>query len=228
VLVLEPAAEGGAIKIGRKGTGDFDVIVHGRASHAGLEPEKGVNALVEAAHQVLAITTIGRPEAGTTVTPTVAHAGTADNVVPAQARVHVDMRVTELAEAERVEAAMAALEAVDPQARVEVVGGLNRPPMEESAAADLYALVQKVAAGIGVPIPVGVAVGGGSDGNLTAAIGVPTLDGLGVTGGGAHADHEYAETSTMVERTRLLSALVAAIRSGPERLGLTAAEAQQH
>jgi len=228
VLVLEPAADGGAIKIGRKGTGDFEVLVHGRASHAGLEPEKGVNALVEASHQVLAITTIGRPEAGTTVTPTVAQAGTADNVVPAQARVHVDMRVTELAEAERVEAAMAALAAVDPEARVEVVGGLNRPPMEESATAELYALAQKVAQGIGVPIPVGVAVGGGSDGNLTAAIGVPTLDGLGVTGGGAHADHEFAETATMVERTRLLSALIAAIRSNPERPGLTAAEAQQH
>ena len=228
VLVLEAAAEGGAIKIGRKGTGDFDVIVHGRASHAGLEPEKGVNALVEAAHQVLAITGLGRPEVGTTVTPTVAQAGTADNVVPAQARVHVDLRVTELAEAERVEAAMAALEAVDPQARVEVTGGLNRPPMEEAATADLYALAQKVAQGVGVPIPVGVAVGGGSDGNLTAAIGVPTLDGLGVTGGGAHADHEYAETATMLERTRLLTALVAAIRSGPERPGRTAAETQQH
>ena len=93
VLVLEPAADGGAIKIGRKGTGDFEVVVHGRASHAGLEPEKGVNALVEAAHQVLAIAELGRPERGTTVTPTVAHAGTADNVVPAEARVHVDVRV---------------------------------------------------------------------------------------------------------------------------------------
>lgn len=213
VLVLEPAADGGAIKIGRKGTGDFEVIVHGRASHAGLEPEKGVNALVEAAHQVLAIDEIGRPEAGTTVTPTVAKAGTADNVVPAQARVHVDMRVTELAEAERVATAMAGLTPMHPEARLEVLGGLNRPPMEESATADLYALAQKVAAGIGVPVPIGVTVGGGSDGNLTAAIGVPTLDGLGVTGGGAHADHEYTETATMIDRTRLLSALIAAIRA---------------
>jgi glutamate carboxypeptidase len=232
VLVLEPAADGGAIKIGRKGTGDFEVIVHGRAAHAGLEPEKGVNALIEASHQVLAIDGMGRPEVGTTVTPTVAHAGTADNVVPARARVHVDMRVTELAEAERVTAAMAALRPVHPEARLEVVGGLNRPPMEESAAADLYALAQKVAEGIGVPIPIGVAVGGGSDGNLTAAIGVPTLDGLGVTGGGAHADHEFAETATMLDRTRLLTALIAAIRAErprlPERPGLTAASAQQH
>ena len=213
VLVLEPAADGGAIKIGRKGTGDFDVVVHGRAAHAGLEPEKGVNALVEAAHQVLAIDELGRPDIGTTVTPTVAHVGTADNVVPAQARVHVDMRVTEVAEAARVEAAMAALTPLHPEARIEVLGGLNRPPMEESASADLYALAQKVAAGIGVPIPIGVVVGGGSDGNLTAAIGVPTLDGLGVTGGGAHADHEFAETATMLDRTRLLTALIAAIRA---------------
>ena len=233
VLVLEPAADGGAIKIGRKGTGNFDVVVHGRASHAGLEPEKGVNALVEAAHQVLAINELGRPELGTTVTPTVAGAGTAENVVPAQARVHVDMRVTELAEAERVTAAMAALVPVHPEARLEVTGGLNRPPMEESAAADLYALAQKVAAGIGVPVPVGVAVGGGSDGNLTAAIGIPTLDGLGVTGGGAHAVHEFAETATMVDRTRLLTALIDEIRADltslcPERPGLTASSAQQH
>ncbi len=226
VLVLEPAADGGAIKIGRKGTGDFDVVVHGRAAHAGLEPEKGVNALVEAAHQVLAIDELGRPDIGTTVTPTVAHVGTADNVVPAQARVHVDMRVAEVAEAARVEAAMAALTPVHPEARLEVLGGLNRPPMEESVSADLYALAQKVAEGIGVPIPIGVTVGGGSDGNLTAAIGVPTLDGLGVTGGGAHADHEFAETATMHDRTRLLTALIAAIRA--ERPGFTAARAQQH
>jgi glutamate carboxypeptidase len=226
VLVLEPAADGGAIKVGRKGTGDFEVIVHGRASHAGLEPEKGVNALVEAAHQVLAIDELGRPERGTTVTPTVASAGTADNVVPATARVHVDMRVTELGEAARVEAAMAALVPVHPEVRLEVVGGLNRPPMEESAAAELYALARDVAAAIGVAVPVGVAVGGGSDGNLTAAIGVPTLDGLGVTGGGAHAVHEFAETATMVDRTRLLTALIDAIRSRPERPGPTAPRAQ--
>lgn len=215
VLVLEPAADGGTIKIGRKGTGGFEVVVHGRAAHAGLEPEKGVNALVEASRQVLAIDEIGRPELGTTVTPTVAHAGTADNVVPAAARIRVDVRVTELAEADRVEAAMASLTPVHPEARLEITGGLNRPPMEESATADLYALARQVAADVGVPIPVGVAVGGGSDGNLTAAIGVPTLDGLGVTGGGAHADHEFAETATMVERTRLLSALIERIRATP-------------
>ena len=213
VLVLEPAAAGGALKIGRKGTGGFELVVRGRAAHAGLEPEKGVNALIEAARQVLAIAELGRPERGTTVTPTVAAAGTADNVVPAEARIRVDVRVTELAEAERLEAAMAALTPFDRAARLEVLGGLNRPPMPESATAELFALARKVAVDAGLPEPDGVAVGGGSDGNFTAAIGVPTLDGLGVTGDGAHADHEYAETATMPDRARLLAALVSALQS---------------
>jgi glutamate carboxypeptidase len=162
---------------------------------------------------VLAINELGRPERGTTVTPTVARAGTADNVVPAEARVRVDVRVTELAEADRLEEAMAALAPVDSATTLEVLGGLNRPPMPEAATAELFALAQNVAVAIGVPPVHGIAVGGGSDGNFTAAIGIPTLDGLGVTGGGAHADHEFAETATMVDRTRLLSALIAAIRS---------------
>ena len=208
VLVLEPAGEGRAVKIGRKGTGGFEVVVHGRAAHAGLEPEKGVNALVEAAHQVLAIAQLGRPEHGTTVTPTVASAGTADNVVPAEARVRVDMRVTNLGEGARVEAAMAALRAVDDDAQLDVRGGMNRPPMETSSAAELYEVLTKVAADVGIDVPPAISVGGGSDGNFTAALGIPTLDGLGVTGGGAHADHEFAEISTMPERTNLLSALI--------------------
>lgn len=213
VLVLEPAADGGAVKIGRKGTGGFEVLVHGRAAHAGLEPEKGVNALVEASRQVLAIVDLARPERGTTVTPTVANAGTADNVVPAEASVRVDVRVTELAEADRLTAAMTALAPVDPAARIEVRGGLNRPPMPEAATAELFALARKAAVDAGLSEPHGVAVGGGSDGNFAAALGVPTLDGLGVTGGGAHADHEFAETATMLDRARLLAALVAALQS---------------
>jgi glutamate carboxypeptidase len=212
VLVLEPAADG-ALKIGRKGTGGFEVVVRGRAAHAGLEPEKGVNALVEAARQVLAISALARPELGTTVTPTVAHAGTADNVVPAEARVRVDVRVSELAEADRLEASMARLTPVDPAARVAVTGGLNRPPMPAAATAELFDLARNVAVAIGLPEPSGVAVGGGSDGNFTAALGIPTLDGLGVAGGGAHADHEWADVTSMVDRTRLLSALIAAIRA---------------
>ena len=211
--MLEPAGPGGTVKTGRKGTGGFDVVVHGRAAHAGLEPEKGVNALVEAAHQVLAIAELARPERGTTVTPTIASAGTAENVVPAEARLRVDLRVTDLAEGARVEAAMAALVPRDPAARLEVRGGMNRPPLEESATAELYALATNVAVDGGLPVPVAVVVGGGSDGNFTGALGIPTLDGLGVTGDGAHADHEYAEVATMPDRIALLSGLLAALQS---------------
>ncbi|MEO1057592.1 MAG: M20 family metallopeptidase [Actinomycetota bacterium] len=204
VLVLEPSGDGGAVKTGRKGCGTFEVRVGGRAAHAGLEPERGVNALIEAAGQVLAIAAIGRPDIGTTVTPTVATAGTADNVIPAEARVSVDVRVESAEEARRVEAAMAALVASHPEAELEVTGGVNRPPMPESASATLFPLATSVH-----PELDGVAVGGGSDGNFTAAIGVPTLDGLGAVGGGAHADHEFIEVDTMPARAQLIAGIVA-------------------
>lgn len=206
VLVLEPSADGGALKTGRKGCGTFDVVIHGRASHAGLEPEKGVNALVEVAHQVLAINELGRSDVGTTVTPTVANVGTADNVVPALGRIKVDVRVESADEKDRVEAAMAALCPVDPDSTIEVSGAINRPPMPESASATLLPFARAVSPGIE-----GFAVGGGSDGNFTAAIGVPTLDGLGAVGGGAHADHEYVVVDTMPERARLIAGIVQCI-----------------
>jgi len=206
VLVLEPSAAGGDLKTGRKGCGTFEVVIEGRAAHAGLEPENGVNALVETAHQVLAINRIGRPEVGTTVTPTVATAGTADNVVPAESRIKVDVRVESAEEKDRVEAAMATLAVVDDAARLTVRGGVNRPPMPESASATLFPLAEQVAPGIA-----GHAVGGGSDGNFTAAIGIPTLDGLGAVGGGAHADSEHIVVSTMPARAALIANLVATI-----------------
>ncbi len=203
VLVLEPSADGGAVKTGRKGTGTFEVVVRGRAAHAGLEPEKGVNALVEVAHQVLAINTFGDPTAGTTVTPTVAQAGTADNVVPAEARIRVDVRVTGPDERRRIESLMRGLSAVDPNTEIEVHGDINRPPMPESASATLFPIAREV-----MPELQGVAVGGGSDGNFTAARGVPTLDGLGAVGGGAHADHEYVLIDKMPERAALLEGIL--------------------
>lgn len=203
VLVLEPSADGGALKTGRKGCGTFDIVIHGRASHAGLEPEKGINALVEVAHQVLAINELGRSEVGTTVTPTVANVGTADNVVPALGRIKVDVRVESADEKDRVEAAMAALNPVDPGSTIEVSGAINRPPMPESASDQLMPIAREVAPGIE-----GYAVGGGSDGNFTAAIGVPTLDGLGAVGGGAHADHEFVVVDTMPERAMLIAGIV--------------------
>ncbi|QFZ24283.1 M20 family metallopeptidase [Saccharothrix syringae] len=207
VLVCEGAADGGGLKTGRKGCGTFEVLITGRASHAGLEPEAGVNALVEAAHQVLRIEALSRPGAGTTVTPTVAAAGTQGNVVPARASVVVDVRVETIAEQDRVEAAFAALTPHVEGAGIEVRGGVGRPPMPESATAGLFAIASRLLPGVA-----GVAVGGGSDGNFTAALGVPTLDGLGAVGGGAHADHEYLLVGSMVERADLVTGLVTAIR----------------
>jgi glutamate carboxypeptidase len=221
VLVLEPSADGGALKTARKGTGTFEVVVHGRAAHAGLEPEKGVNALVEASRLVLEIAGIGRPELGTTVTPTMALAGTADNVVPAEARVKVDVRIVEPGEKERVEDEMRSLRPALDGARIEVLGSIGRPPMPAEASAELFALAERVAAEHGLPPLVGASVGGGSDGNFTAAIGVPTLDGLGAIGGGAHADHEFVAVDTMPARTALLAGLIQALRhpdgSGPRK-----------
>jgi glutamate carboxypeptidase len=211
VLVLEPSADGGALKTGRKGTGTFEVTVHGRAAHAGLEPEKGINSLVAAAQLITRIATFGDPSTGTTVTPTVATAGTADNVVPALARVRVDARVESAGEKERVERLMATLSSDVPGAGVEVTGGLGRPPMPESASASLFAIARSAAATAGLPDVTGVAVGGGSDGNFTAAMGVPTLDGLGAVGGGAHADHEHVLVDTMVDRSRLVAAIIGAL-----------------
>ena len=208
VLVFEGAAEGGHLKVARKGCGTFEVAVRGLASHAGLEPEAGVNALVEAAHQVLAIASLSRPEAGTTVTPTVAAAGTTDNVVPAEATIVVDVRVPSAAEKDRVEAALTNLTPRLAGAEITVTGSVNRPPMQEEMASGLPAQARRSLPGVE-----GVAVGGGSDGTFTAALGVPTLDGLGAVGGGAHADHEYLVVGSMAERARLAAAMVRAVRS---------------
>ncbi|KJY46090.1 glutamate carboxypeptidase [Streptomyces sp. NRRL S-444] len=211
VLVFEGAADGGALKTGRKGCGSFQVSVTGRASHAGLEPEAGVNALIEAAHQVLDIAALGRPEIGTTVTPTVASAGTLDNVVPAEATVGVDVRVESADEKERIESAFAALAPHLEGAKITVRGSIGRPPMPQSASAGLFAVARQLLPGLE-----GRSVGGGSDGNFTAALGVPTLDGLGAVGGGAHADHEYVVIGAMAERAGLVAGLVHAIQNAQE------------
>lgn len=213
VLVLEPSADGGALKTARKGTGTFDIRIRGRAAHAGLEPEKGVNALVEAAAQVLAIDTLGAPGLGTTVTPTLATVGTADNVVPAEARVVVDVRVVRDDERARVDAAMRSLRSVHPEATIEVGGGFNRPPMPPEASEWLFPLACQVAAESNLGPLLGVFVGGGSDGNFTAAIGVATLDGLGAVGGGAHADTEWVDLAAMPQRALLLAGLISRLQS---------------
>lgn len=212
VLVLEPSADGGALKTARKGTGTYEVIVHGRAAHAGLEPEKGVNALVEAARQVLFISTLGDPERGTTVTPTVATVGTTDNVVPAHARVLVDVRAEDPQETARVDAAMRSLSVGLQGATIEIRGGFNRPPMPASMSRQLFLVACDVARELEFGEIAGVGVGGGSDGNFTAAAGVNTLDGLGAIGGGAHADHEWVDVTAMVDRSRLIAGILQRLR----------------
>lgn len=218
VLVLEPSADGGALKTGRKGTGTFEVRVRGRASHAGLEPEKGINSLVELANLIPQIVAIADPSRGTTVTPTVASAGTADNVVPENASCFVDVRVAVPEEKPRVEAAMAALRSSVPGTEIEVLGGIGRPPMHESAAAVLMGIAAQVAAEAGIENLDGVVVGGGSDGNFTAAVGVQTLDGLGAVGGGAHSADEHVVVAEMPHRAALIAGLCQRLSSMASRL----------
>lgn len=207
-LVLEASADGGALKIERKGVSLYEVRVTGRAAHAGLEPERGVNATIELAHQVLAVTALGDPQAGTTVTTTAAHAGTTTNTVPATGSFAVDVRARTVAEQNRVHRAIRALPPVLPGARVEVTGGPNRPPLEAAASAALYDRVRAIASRLGLPAPSSAAVGGASDGNFTAGVGTPTLDGLGAVGGGAHAATEHVLVDELPGRTALLRALV--------------------
>ena len=208
-LVLEMAADDGAVKTARKGVCMYEMQVSGRAAHAGLEPERGINASIEAAHLVLDIAELGDPALGTTVTPTLLRSGTAANVVPARATLAVDVRAASVAEQQRVDAALRRLSAVLPGAAVVAEPGPACPPMEPAASAGLFATAQRVAALLGLEPLRGVAVGGASDGNRTAGVGTPTLDGLGAVGGGPHADREHVNTALMPERTALLAALVA-------------------
>ena len=184
------------------------MVVKGRAAHAGLEPEKGVNAVVELAHQVLAVAALGDPELGTTVVPTVAAAGTTRNTVPAEASFAVDVRARTVAEQERVDAALRALAPVLPGAALEIEGGINRPPLERALSADLFERASRLAREAGLPELTGVAVGGASDGNFAAGVGTPTLDGLGAVGGGAHADDEHVLVDRIADRAALLRAVI--------------------
>jgi glutamate carboxypeptidase len=214
-LVLEPSA-GGALKIARKGASMYRMRVHGRAAHAGLEPERGINATVELAHQVLAATALARPDIGTTVTPTVIEGGTATNTVPAEAIVAIDVRASSVTEQERVDSSLRELAATPAVAGATVVieGAPNRPPLEPSSSADLFALAQEVAASRALDPLKGVAVGGASDGNFTAGIGIPTLDGLGAVGDHAHAEGEWASVSAMPARAALVAGLVRRLLAG--------------
>ena len=207
-LVLEASADGGALKTARKGVSLYDVRVLGRAAHAGLEPELGVNATLELAHQALVVSALADPARGTTVTPTLMRAGTTTNTVPAEGSFAVDVRVRTPDEQERVDAALRSLRTVVPGASLEITGGPNRPPLEGVASAALFERARLMAQRLGQPEPMAAAVGGGSDGNFTAALGIPTLDGLGATGDGAHALHEHVTIAELPERAAILAGLL--------------------
>ena len=206
--VLESPLPGGTLKTARKGTGDYRVRIAGRAAHAGVEPQKGISATQELAHQILALHQLNDYAVGTTVNVGVVHAGTRPNVVAAEAEAHVDVRVQTLAEADRIDAAIRGLRPHLDGAVLEIEGGLNRPPMERSdAMASLFGQARQIAAAMGVELAEG-STGGGSDGNFTAAMGVPTLDGLGPEGEGAHAAHEHVDTDSFPRRVALLAGLL--------------------
>ncbi|MFD8570343.1 M20 family metallopeptidase [Streptomyces sp. NPDC059639] len=217
-LVLEASADGGALKTARKGISLYEMEITGRAAHAGLEPERGVNAAVEAAHQLLAVAALSDSAAGTTVTPTLLSAGTTVNTVPAHARFSIDVRVRDAAEQARVDTALRGLRPVLDGAELDITGGPNRPPLPTSASAALYARAVRLADALGAGPLTAASVGGGSDGNFTAGVGVPTLDGLGAVGGGAHADHEHVLVDELPSRTVLLAALVAELLTAPADL----------
>ncbi|MYU06008.1 M20/M25/M40 family metallo-hydrolase [Streptomyces sp. SID8366] len=216
-FVLEAAAPGGALKTSRKGVSSYEITVHGRAAHSGLEPDKGINAATELAHQLLALQTIAdqvnaQTGPGTTLTPTLMSAGTANNTVPARAELSVDVRVPTAAAQDAVDHLVRSLTPRLPGARLEIGGGPNRPPLDPDASRKLFALATGTAAQLDLGPLEQAAVGGASDGNYSAGVGCPTLDGLGAVGDGAHAAHEHILTATMPDRARLLAHLVGALQ----------------
>ena len=213
VLVLEPALAGGALKTSRKGIGQYHLVVTGVAAHAGVDPAKGVSAVRELARQIIALESLHDLDAGVSVNVGVVSGGTRPNVVAEEAHAIVDVRAPSLADAARIDAAFRALRPHLPGARLAITGGFERPPMERSAGvAALYGHAVAVAGALGQPLAEG-GTGGGSDGNFTAALGVPTLDGLGAVGDGAHALHEHVELDRLIPRTALLASLIARLLS---------------
>ena len=208
VLVMESPLPGGVLKTSRKGGGNFTLEITGRAAHAGVEPEKGISAIQELAHQILNLHALTDMEQGTTVNVGVVQGGTVSNVVAPHAVAQIDTRAWTQAEADRLEQAINNLEPVTPGASLRVSGGWNRPPLERSATLDLFQRTQAIGRKLGLELDEG-GTGGGSDGNFTGALGIPTLDGLGVPGHGAHADHEHIEIDQISGRAALLTALLA-------------------
>lgn len=212
VLVLEPGTGlTGKLKTARKGVGDFVVTVKGRASHAGVDFGAGASAIVELARQINQIAGFTREDQGITVNPGVIAGGTRTNVVAAEARADIDIRILRLKDAPTLEKRFRDLKPYDERCTIEITGGLNRPPMERTAGiVKLFHLAQKLGADLGLKLEESL-TGGGSDGNFTAALGIPTLDGLGAVGEGAHAPNESILIDRMADRTALIGKLLAAL-----------------
>ena len=207
VLVLEASLDG-QVKTGRKGTAMYVLKAIGLAAHAGLEPEKGVNASVELAFQILKLRNLESKEHGTTVVPTLMKGGTTANTVPNEASIEIDARSFSQSDLERVDKAIKSLQPELPGAKLEITGGLNRPVLEPAATKELYEIAERVAKSLNMA-PLGSAeVGGASDGNFAAAAGAKVLDGLGAIGGGAHAANEWASIKAMQERATFLNAFI--------------------
>ena len=208
VLVFEPSLPGGGLKTSRKGVGQFEIVARGVSAHAGLDPGKGVSAVRELARQIVSIDDLQDPAHGVTVSATVISGGTRANVIPDEARATIDARADTIDAARKVERAMKALQPKIPGARLEVTGGFDRPPLERSpAVVKLFELARDAASEISVKLEEGSA-GGGSDGNFTAAIGIPTLDGFGAIGDGAHALHEHVEIDALIPRAATIAGVL--------------------
>jgi glutamate carboxypeptidase len=210
-FVLEPPAPGGRVKTGRKGTGIYAIKVEGKAAHAGLEPEKGASAILELARQTERLHALNLSGSGITLNVGVVHGGTRSNVVAAQAEGEIDVRFSTEAESREIDRILSTLRPVDERTKVFVSGGINRPPLERTpAVVELFEKARSVAASLGFEL--GEAqVGGASDGNFIAALGIPVLDGLGVSGDGAHAVHEHIEVDDIARRGALITGLVLSV-----------------
>jgi glutamate carboxypeptidase len=208
VLVLEPSLPGGAVKTSRKGCGDFELTITGISAHAGIDPGRGSSAIHEMAHQIVALERLQDLERGVSVNIGTIHGGTRTNVIAEQAHCTIDVRAKTMEDAARVEAAVRALVPRLKGTTLELTGGFGRPPLERTAGvATLYGVAREVAGTLGVDLAEG-GTGGGSDGNFTAALGVPTLDGLGPMGDGAHALHEHVLRADLSWRAALIAALL--------------------
>jgi glutamate carboxypeptidase len=209
VFVLEPAfGPRGLLKTARKGVGEAELLVHGRASHAGLAPQEGINAIYELAHQLARLEKWNDLRRGVTINAGLVEGGTRTNVIPERARAVLDLRALRVSDMRSLERRLHSLRPIHPGARLEITGGFDRPPLEHKMSAPLFARAKSLAAQMNLSLGE-CSVGGGSDGNFTAAAGVPTLDGLGAVGHGAHSAHEHVLIHTMPARAALLAALLA-------------------